>query len=373
MQHRLSLLYYAALSLSMAMPALFISPAAADPAHFGMQATSNPSAQQADLGKRLFFDRRLSVNGTLSCAMCHIPEQGFTQNQLSTPVGLKGRSVKRNSPTLINVAYRKILFFDGREFTLENQVWSPLLNAREMGNVSIGSVIRRLQDLDDYNAGFNKIYADGITATTIGRALAAYERTLIAAGSPFDQWYFGKQVSAVSKAVKDGFALFIRHGCGNCHTVEDKHAQFTDDDFHNTGIGYARSMLGQVRETKIIQLAETISIQTSGLFKGDSLNDLGRYEMTGLATDRWKYRTPTLRNITLTPPYMHDGSLSTLDEVIAFYVNGGIVNDGLDEKIKPLKLNSSEIRQLILFLHSLTSPHVQELIKDARTMAIGDY
>ena len=352
---------------------LQISTTSAAVSQLGVRAAPGPNKTQVELGKRLFFDRRLSVNGTLSCALCHIPEQGFAQNQLTTPVGFKGRSVKRNSPTLLNVAYRKILFFDGREFSLENQVWSPLLSAREMGNVSIGSVINRLQHLDNYATAFKNVYADGITAYNIGSALAAYEQTLVAADSPFDQWYFGKNDSAVDDNVKHGFTLFIRHGCNQCHTIEDHHAQFTDDDFHNTGVGFARTMQGQVRGTRIIKLTETITIRTTESFEADNLNDLGRYEMTGRAMDKWKYRTPTLRNIALTAPYMHDGSLSSLDEVILFYVNGGIPNDGLDNKIKPLNLNREEIRLLVSFLQSLTSPHIQDLIAAARSVAIGDY
>ena len=336
----------------------------------GMKTAPVQHERQTALGKKLFFDRRLSANGTLSCALCHIPEQGFAQNQLATPVGFKGRSVKRNSPTLLNVTYRSILFFDGREFTLENQVWSPLLSTREMGNVSIGAVINRLQHLDDYAGMFKDTYNDGITAANIGAALASYERTLIAAGSPFDEWYFGEQVTAVNDDVKMGFTLFVRHGCSQCHTVKDDNSQFTDDDFHNTGIGFARSMLSQARGTKTINLAETILIQTTEL---DNLNDLGRYEMTGLAQDKWKYRTPTLRNVALTSPYMHDGSLSSLNDVIAFYMKGGIANDGLDARIRPFNLNKLEFRQLLLFLQSLTSPHIQELIEDARRTKIGDY
>jgi len=367
MLHRPVLLMFFTLS-ALLLP----STSMADPL-LGMRAAPTLDETEVELGKRLFFDRRLSFNGTLSCAMCHIPEQGFAQNQLATPVGFKGRTVKRNSPTLLNVAYRKVLFFDGREFTLQNQVWSPLLSAREMGNVSIGSVIERLQQLDDYANVFRQVYGEDITASNIGAALAAYEETLIAAGSPFDQWYFGKSDSAVSDEVKNGFALFIRHGCAQCHTVDANQGQFTDDDFHNTGIGFARTMQDPIRGTRIIKLAETISIETAASFESDNLNDLGRYEMTGRAGDRWKYRTPTLRNISLTSPYMHDGSLSSLEDVISFYANGGVPNEGLDDKIKPLNLTPADISQLVLFLQSLTSPHIQDLIKAARSVQVGDY
>ncbi len=339
----------------------------------GLPATNTPEPGQVALGKRLFLDRRLSANGTLSCAMCHIPEQGFAQNQLATPVGFNGRTVKRNSPTLLNVIHRKVLFHDGREFTLANQVWSPLLSAREMGNISIGAVIKRLQGLDDYEAAFEMVFDEGISITTIGIALAAYERSLIAAGSPFDQWYFGNNKSAVSAQAKQGFTLFIRHGCGNCHTLSEAFAQFTDDKFHNTGIGFERSMNTPLRETQSIRLSETIAIKTSPPFQVETLNDLGRYEMTGKSSDKWKYRTPTLRNVALTAPYMHDGSISSLREVLLFYMKGGISNEGLDPKILPFALDEMEIQQLLLFLESLTSPYVERLIHDARNTEIGDY
>ena len=338
----------------------------------GLPVIPEADSKEVALGKKLFFDRRLSANGTLSCAMCHIPEQGFAQNQLTTPVGFNGRTVKRNSPTLLNVAHREVLFFDGREFTLEVQVWSPILNGVEMGNISIGAVIDRLRHLDDYEPLFRAVFPEGITVTTIGSALAAYERSLIAAGSPFDLWQYGNDESMVDENIKLGFVLFNRHGCANCHTVGEKYAQFTDDDFHNTGIGFERSMKSTVRETSFIQLAETISIKSDRRLE-TNLNDLGRYEMTGNSADKWKYRTPTLRNIALTAPYMHDGSFSSLEEVIAFYMSGGIINEGLDPLMLPFTLDHEEIRQLISFLNSLSSPYVSDLITQARMTEIGDY
>jgi len=339
----------------------------------GLPAMAAPDTKRVALGKRLFFDRRLSANGTLSCAMCHIPEQGFAQNQLTTPVGFKGRTVKRNSPTLLNVAHRKVLFHDGREFTLEVQVWSPILSSREMGNVSIGAVINRLQNLDDYGLVFEDVFPQGITITTIGAALAAYERSLIAAGSPFDRWQYGNDASLVNEDVKLGFVLFNRHGCNNCHTVGTEFAQFTDDAFHNTGIGFERSMKTPIRETQFIQLAETVSIRSTQTFEGENLNDLGRYEMTGNSGDKWKYRTPTLRNVALTAPYMHDGSFSSLQDVIAFYMSGGIENEGLDPLMLPFTLDKDEINQLISFLNALSSPYVADLVHEARLTEIGDY
>ena len=156
------------------------------------------TAASIDLGRRLFFDRRLSFNATLSCAMCHVPEQGFTQYELTTSVGIEGRIVKRNAPALYNVGYRRTLFFDGREDTLEQQVWSPLLAANEMGNPSIGVVLRRLRETTDYEAAFVDVFGKGLDVQTLGMALADYQRALVSADSPFDRWYFAGVTEAVT-------------------------------------------------------------------------------------------------------------------------------------------------------------------------------
>ncbi len=332
-------------------PALFASSS-------GLPDVKQASPGLIDLGKQLFFDRRLSVNGTLSCGMCHIPEQGFTQNQLTTPVGIEGRKVKRNSPTLLNVAFRNPLFFDGREFTLENQIWSPLLHPREMGNLSVGSVLKRIAGMDPYLSRFEALFPEGLTIQTLGQAIAAYEKTLVAGNSPFDRWYFGGDSSALTPDARNGYRLFVQHGCPQCHTIGSGEAQFTDDDFHNTGIGYERSM---------------VTRRSSALFETESLNDLGRYELTGDPADKWKYRTPTLRNIALTAPYMHDGSFPSLESVVRFYMRGGISHEGLDERIRPFSLTEREIAQLVIFLESLTSPAVESLVRDARKAPVGDY
>ena len=149
-----------------------------------LAADNLPTEAKIALGRKLFFDRRLSFNGTLSCAMCHIPEQGFAQNELATPVGIEGRSVKRNAPGLYNVAYRTVLFHDGRERTLESQIWSPLLAVNEMGNPSIGTVLEKLSALEGYQSEFVRVFGEGINVVTLGRALASYQRALLSADSP---------------------------------------------------------------------------------------------------------------------------------------------------------------------------------------------
>ena len=323
-----------------------------------------PQGDVIELGRKLFFDRRLSINNTLSCGMCHIPEQGFTQNQLKTPVGLEGRVLKRNSPTLLNVGHQPYLFHDGREFSLVNQVWGPLLSKREMGNLSIGMVIKRLRELDDYAAEFEAVLG-GIDAVTIGEALAAYQLSLNAGDSPFDRWFYKSDATAVSERVKNGFRLFKMKGCINCHQIEESWALFTDHWFHNTGLGYERSMKLKPGQ-RSIKLTDTVTIQTEANFEGEVQNDLGRYEVTGEPDDRWKYRTAGLRNVALTAPYMHDGSLPTLESVLGFYAKGGVPNPGLDPLLQPFSLSSRESKDLIEFLRSLTSSRFPELIESAR-------
>jgi cytochrome c peroxidase len=336
----------------------------------------NPvSAEKVALGRKLFFDRRLSANNTVSCAMCHIAEQGFAQNELRLPVGIEGRSVRRNAPTIYNTAYLERLFHDGREISLENQVWAPLLANNEMGNLSIGVVIERINSLDDYEERFIEAFGRGPDMLSIGMALASYERLLVSADSSFDRWYFGKDELAVSPSAKRGFEVFRGKGrCIVCHTVSEDYALFTDGQFHNTGIGYFSTMQPVGTEFDVLLApgqqarVESDLAQTTGM---TTFADLGRYEVTGRPDDRWRYRTPTLRNVALTAPYMHDGSLPTLRDVLAFYDRGGVPNEVLDSLIRPLGLSDSEIEDLLAFLHSLTGSNVRELVSDAHAAPIG--
>ena len=330
-----------------------------------------PGADGIALGRRLFFDRRLSFNATLSCAMCHIPEQAFTQNELMTPVGFQGRAVKRNAPALYNVAYRKVLFFDGREETLEQQIWSPILAGNEMAMPAMGTLLSRLRDLDEYESDFREAYGEGINARTLGYALADYQRALLSADSPFDRWKYGNEENALPEEAQRGFRLFTDAGCAACHLVEATYAHFTDDDFHDTGIGYAAAMSSTIR----VQLAPGVFVDVDRQSLSPApvlLSDLGRYEATGIARDRWKYRTPSLRNVALTPPYMHNGSLATLAEVVDFYDRGGVPHDGLDPRIRPLGLTGAQKADLVAFLESLTGRNVNSLARDARAAPIGD-
>ena len=205
----------------------------------------NPlTRDKIDLGRKLFFDRRLSINDTFACATCHIPEQGFTNNEMRTAVGVEGRSVLRNSPTLYNVAYLMRLFLDGREISLENQIWQPITSHNEMAAPSIGWIINKIRRMRDYDGLFEKAFnGAGPNILTIGQALASYQRTLLAANSPFDRWYFGNQTDAVDESVKRGFGVFSGKGrCIACHTMQKEHALFTDQTLQ-TPVSYTHLTL----------------------------------------------------------------------------------------------------------------------------------
>lgn len=329
------------------------------------------------LGRKLFFDRRLSLNQTVSCAMCHIPQQGFTNNELATSVGIEGRTVRRNAPTLYNVGYKQRLFHDGRETALRRQIWGPLLNHNEMGNVAVGQIIGKIRSLQDYSNQFDQAFPTrGLDMETLGMAIASYERTLVSGNSPFDRWYYGGEKGAVSQSAKRGFGLFSgKAGCSACHSVGKRHALFTDQRLHNTGIGYARSMAIEPPTRKVeVAPGVVLDVATSIMrsVSGQAPADLGLYEVTQDPADRWKYTTPTLRNIALTAPYMHDGSLPTLRDVIEFYNRGGVANEELDTRIHPLHLRQQEIDDLVAFLSTLTGDDVGALVGDASSAPIGD-
>jgi cytochrome c peroxidase len=334
--------------------------------------TDNPiTSAKIDLGKKLFMDRRLSHNNTLSCAMCHVPEQGFTSNELGTAIGMEGRSLRRNAPTIYNVAYIEQLFDDGREFSLENQVLGPLTNQDEMANPSIGYVIEKIKIMPDYRGLFEHVFdGKGPNVVAIGQAIASYERSLLSANSPFDRWRYGGDSKAMTAQEIQGFRLFTgKAQCFSCHTIGEKSALFTDNGFHNTGIGWSQAMSSNKTKYRV-RLAPGVYVEVDEKSihsnSEPTQGDVGRYEVTLNPADRWAYRTPTLRNVALTGPYMHDGSIQTLKEVVEFYDKGGIDNVGKDTLLKPLNLTSVEKSELVAFLRALTGDNVKALGKRAR-------
>jgi cytochrome c peroxidase len=350
-------------------------PAGADP-RLGLPflaASDDRAGERSALGRKLFMDRRLSRNGTMSCGMCHVPEQGFTVNEVSTAVGIEGRTLRRNAPTLLNVGYNTSWFHDGRASTLEEQAWGPLLSADEMDNGSRGAVAEQLARLPDYAGLFEQAFTgSGPSPDTIGAALAAYQRSLVSGGSRFDRFFYKSEVGALTASERRGYVLFrgVAH-CDACHTLEGGNTLFTDNKFHNLGVGLDKGD----RSSQQVSVRLAAGVETKvpaalldSMFRAPA-GDAGRFEATGVEKDRFAYRTPTLRNIALTAPYMHDGSLVTLRDVVDFYDRGGNPNPGLDQLMMPLFLSERQKEDLVAFMRALTGANVEELARDARAAA----
>jgi len=318
----------AALCLALApLPGLaedpYLRPAAPpEPAH------NKSTAERIALGKTLFFDPRLSGSNWISCASCHNPAMGWSDG-LPTAIGDGMKTLNRATPTIVNTAYSPILMWDGRERGLEAQALGPITAGGEM-NQDLPGLVRKLSRLPGYVAMFEKAYpGEGITDQTIGKAIAAYERTVLSGESPFDRWRRGDP-KAVSASAKRGFQLFEgKANCAACH----QGFNFTDNGFHNIGL-------------KTIGKDE----------------DLGRFAVRKVGMLRGAFKTPTLRDVELTAPYMHNGIYATLEEVIDHYDRGGDVTDNLAPDMKPLSLTAQEKADLVAFMRSLTGEQMQVVI-----------
>jgi len=257
-------------------------------------------------------------------------------------------------------------------------VVAPLVAHNEMANPSIGFVLDKIAGLDDYRGLFEKAFGGAPTVDRLGQAIAAWERTMIAAGSPFDRWKYGGDEDALTERQKRGFALFNgKASCFVCHSITETHALFTDDAYHDTGIGYFRQEVEPADPKPIpVEVAPGVTIPVGPdymeMISEERQLDFGRFEVTQDHADMWRFRTPSLRNVAVTGPYMHDGSLRTLEDVVRFYDRGGIPHDGLDPSIRPLGLTEDEVAALVAFLESLTSPDLPALVEDARSVAIGN-
>jgi cytochrome c peroxidase len=306
-------------------------------------ADNPPTADSIALGRKLFFDVRLSGDDTVSCATCHNPELSFTDG-LPGSRGIGKKIGRRNAPTVLNAAYYSSFFWDGRAATLEQQAGLPIANPDEMGQ-SHDLSIKKFEKIPEYKKEFELVFGPGrLTIERIEMALASYERTLLSGDSAFDRYMYGHDESALSPEAQRGMKIFVdkkKGNCSTCHLIGETNAAFTDGKFHNLGAG----------------------INSKG-----ELTDLGRYEQTKVEADKGAFRTPDLRNVAKTAPYMHDGSLKTLKDVVDFYDGGGTSNPQLDPEIKELKLSEAERADLVAFLESLTGGKVgkNQLAADKR-------
>jgi len=316
----------------------------------------NPQTEtKIELGKRLFHERRFSADGTISCASCHQADKAFTDG-LTRAIGIGGQIGPRNTPTVVNAAFYASLFLDGRRDSLENQALDPLLNPTEHGLHNHQPIVDIVVNHSTYPALFEKSFAiqpQKITITHVTKAIASYERTLISGNAPFDRYFFASDRKALSDSAARGLKIFRRKGnCANCHEISWNNALFTDNRFYNIGVGFER-IAAQLD-------AYLVSLQNNNArpynLNNQQRSELGRFSVTRVVSDIGKFRTPTLRNIALTAPYMHDGSQKTLQEVIDYYDKGGNKNPYLDPAIFPLELTQQEKLDLVEFLKSLTSP-----------------
>lgn len=290
----------------------------------------NPSTpEKIALGKQLYFDPRLSADGKVSCATCHDPAKGWSNGE-KFGVGVDGKKGGRNTPTILNSAYSQFQFWDGRAMHLEGQALGPVANPIEM-NLPLDQMEKKLNKIEGYRTQFKQVFgAEEITAPLVAKALAAFERTILSGDAPYDRFVAGDK-TALSESAQRGLKLF--EGKGNCKACHSG-PSFSDFAFHNLGVG-------------IDQPAP----------------DAGRKAVSNLEGDHGAFKTPTLREIARTAPYMHDGSHATLEEVVDYYDRGGTPNDQLDEEIFPLKLTAQEKADLVTFLKeglsSASYPHVK--------------
>jgi len=288
-----------------------------------------PTEETIALGRRLYYDPQLSVDGTISCASCHAPQFAFSDNQPFSD-GVGGKLGTRHSPTVINSAYNSLQFWDGRAPSLEEQAKGPMTNPVEMAH-SLAGVVQRLQSDPKYPQLFKNAWGtDQITIDIVVKSIASFERTVIAGDSPFDRFYYGHDSRALPSAAQRGLIIFIsakKGNCAVCHPIGKDYALFTDNKFHNLGIG----------------------ADTRG-----NLNDLGRYNETKNEADMGAFKTPSLRNLANRGPYMHDGTFPTVKDALAHYIGGGNWNPHLDKEIHSLDvLTPDERDDLLQFLDSL--------------------
>jgi len=315
--------------------------------------TDNPLTEaKVELGKKLFFDARLSSDGSIACATCHDPRHGFADGRGDrTSAGVGGQLGPRNSPTVLNAAFMAEQFWDGRAATLEEQAVLPFINPIEMGIPDHPALVAKVSELPEYPALFAVAFGGGpVTLDGIGRAIASFERTVISLEAPIDRFVAGDR-SAISESAGRGWDLYTgKARCVDCHGYIGVFPLLTDEKYHNIGVA--------AKAVDFEQLARRVEGSPESLEElafEPGINELGRFLVTKQRKDMGAFKTPHLRNIALTAPYMHDGSEATLLDVVEFYDRGGNPNPWLDGGIRTLGLTDQEKADLVELMKSFTS------------------
>ena len=336
------------------------------PANATRAATPSDNPQTPEkiaLGQKLFFDARLSVDGTVACSTCHDPARAFTDGR-PTSVGIKDRIGQRNAPTILNALYNKTQFWDGRANMLEEQAGLPIINPVEMGQPNLAAAVASIAAIAEYQQEFRTVFGRPPNEVDLVRAISSYERTQFSFDSPFDHFIAGDS-NAIDDAAKRGWELFNTRGlCNKCHALSEHTRDvmfFTDNDFHNIGIGIIQhNVVALARQAEQLMKSGDAGAIDRAAIQSD-MSALGRFLITKKEADTASFKTPNLRNVLVTGPYFHDGSQETLWDVMDHYNKGdGLQNPYLDEDIEPVALTENDIDDLVAFLASLTSPDYKE-------------
>ena len=316
--------------------------------------------ERVALGRKLYFDLRLSRDGTVSCATCHDVTRGFT-DQKKTSEGIDGQIGRRNAPTTLNVALLQTLFLDGRSPSLDHQARLPIVNPIEMGIKDGKEAVKAISGDPEYQKAFKTAYGREINYEDIGNAIGAFERTLIFMDSPFNRFLQGQE-KAISEEAKKGWVLFNgKARCVTCHPMNTSNPLGTDNRFHNVGVsarhqdfeGLAKNVLNALKKDKSEETLDRLALNTD-------MSEIGRFIVTKNRSDIGAFRTLLLPNIGITPPYMHDGSLKTLWDVMDHYNKGGEPNPFLDGGMEPLALTEGEIDEVVALLFTMTDDRFAE-------------
>jgi cytochrome c peroxidase len=325
-----------------------------------------PTEAKVALGKKLYFDARLSSDGTIACASCHAPQSAFADPRgTKTSAGVRGQLGTRNAPTTLNALFLTDQFWDGRAASLEEQALGPFINPVEMGLADHDALVDEIAGLGEYGPLFEAAFGSPeVTAERIGQALATFERTLVALNAPIDRFLAG-DASAISASAQRGWDLFNgKARCNNCHGWVEVFPLFTDELYHNIGVGVKNvdfeRVAAQAEKAKTPEAIDALALQDA------EASELGRFLVTRQPKDIGAFKTPQLRNVALTAPYMHDGSEATLREVVEFYDRGGEANPHLDGGIRPLELTDQEKADLVEVMKTFTSDDLdrfQDLVR----------